>query len=132
MGAVSKRGVGQARSPYYASMPLFVSILVWFSVLFVAYAIGVLIDMLIGTPLSERVKITAHKFIPTHRRHTGNTSVRVPDRWTLHVENSNGRGVVAVPQPLYESLSEGEIIQVSGKRGRLSKKWYLYEASKDH
>lgn len=95
------------------------------------FIFGLLIDLLAGTPLNERVKVVGRKFTPSHFENGARTYERVPDKWTLRVENGNGRGAVAVPKPLHDSVADGEIIQVSGKRGRLSKKWYLYEASKD-
>ena len=106
-------------------------LLVLFGLAFV-FMIGLLIDLLASTPLNERVKVVGRKFTPSHLEDVARTYRRVPDQWILRVENDNGRGAVAVPKTLYDSLPDGEIIQVSGKRGRLSKKWYLYEASKDH
>lgn len=93
-------------------------------------SIGFLIDWFGATSLSERAKVINQEFIPSHLEWQGNRRVRVPDRWRLHVENSDGHGVVAVPKALYENIAQGETIQVSGTRGSITKRWYLNEASK--
>ncbi len=90
-----------------------------------------LIDIYAGRPLTERVVVQGHEFeakpvVTSHAvKHT------LPPAYRLRVANERGKGVVEVTQEFYEATADGDTITVTGKRGLLSRGWYLKQARKE-
>ena len=99
------------------------------SVLIVGLA--VVFPSLEGEPFTDQVTVQGRKFVPEHQIFAGNVIRRFPDTWTLEVGNQKGSGSVKVDQLFYDATADGDVITVTGTKGRVTKKWYLKEAYKE-
>ncbi len=87
------------------------------------------LDEWLATPLTEEVEVQEKRFLPAH---PGNGKWRGAQQktWILRGANANGDGWVKVTQQDYDSIKIGDKLFVSGKKGRLTRHWYLGSAHK--
>jgi hypothetical protein len=84
----------------------------------------------LGKSLLEKVEVKERRCIKEKPRYSDRMGPYQGNAWSLRVVNERGQGWVRVSKELHDSVHEGDTLYVQGKHALISRRWFLWEASK--